>query len=163
LIVLQYNETCLKCGKLYSHVEHVDDYYRFDINIRWCKICSVKYVQKNICNWSGSKEDDLIKKQQQKAIYLSDFFEWIPYNHFENIEKIEEGELSAIWKDGYLKEYNEEDNKFSRRKNLKVILKNMAKYSHEVYVIFIIYFNYPIIYNITYYSYIFFFLNKKIS
>jgi hypothetical protein len=53
-------------------------------------------------------------------------FEWIPYNQFNNIIKINENEFyilySAIWKDGPLI-YNEKKYEYTRNNNIKVVLK----------------------------------------
>ena len=85
-------------------------------------------MQENLCIWSGNERiDNLIEEKQQKANDPEDFWEWIPYNKFENIEKIGKGGFatiySAIWKDGYLDFYNEKNYEFRRYKELKVALK----------------------------------------
>jgi hypothetical protein len=122
--------------------------------IRWCKICSVKYVQEKLCTWSGNKKiDNFIKEKQQEATSSFEFFEWIPYDQFENVKNIGRREFvtiySAIWKNGYLFEYNEETHKFSRYKNTKVVLKclNNSKYIDDL-------FNEVFIYSIHYNIYI---------
>src|ERR1051326_3103194 len=67
-----------------------------------------------MCNYSGNKKiDKLIQEMQLKVknLYYDIVFEWIPYNKFNNIEKISKGDFamvySAIWKDGPL---NYDDN-----------------------------------------------------
>jgi hypothetical protein len=88
----------------------------------------VKYVQENFCTWSGDKAiDDFIKEKQQNVTHPSEFFEWISYDQFENIKKLGKGEdftiYSAIWKNGYLYEYNEENQEFIRHKNMEIVLR----------------------------------------
>src|SRR6266498_4619332 len=107
-------EPCLKCGNLYSYVE-VDNF----VTIHWCMKCSVKYVQDNICSWSGNEKiDNFIKKRQEKVKVLFDFFEWIPYEKFEDIKQIGRGGFAticyAVWKNGILRDYDENDNSFYR-------------------------------------------------
>ena len=85
-------------------------------------------MQENLCTWSGNERiDNLIKEKQQKANDPGDFFEWIPYNKFENIKKIGKGGFatiySAIWKDGLLDSYNEKNHEFRRCGKSKVALK----------------------------------------
>jgi len=87
------NITCLKCGKFYTYVCD---------GILWCNICSVKYLQENLCSWSGNERiDNLIKEKQQKANRPEDFFEWIPFNKFKNIKIIRKERFvtmySVIW------------------------------------------------------------------
>ncbi len=75
-------------------------FYKFltpDVGI-WCNICSIKYIQENLCTWSGNERiDNLIKEKQQKANCPKDFWEWIPYNKFENIKKIGKGGFATIY------------------------------------------------------------------
>jgi len=108
---------CLKCGNLHTFIKNID----YD----WCNIYSVKYMQENLCTWSGNERiDNFIKERQLQADHPKDFFEWIPYNRFENIEKTGKGEFySAEWKDGYLKFYNEKNHEIHRHGELKVVLK----------------------------------------
>jgi hypothetical protein len=139
LIVFQYNNTCLTCGKHYTYVN--GNY------IHWCKVCSVKYIQENLCTWSGNEKiDNFIKEKQQIATCPLEFFEWIPYNQFEIIKQVGKEKFftiySAEWKGGYLNEYNEENHEF-RRCNKGVALKclnncknNDDKFLHEVFYLF---------------------------
>ncbi|CAG8588281.1 4710_t:CDS:2 [Funneliformis mosseae] len=90
---IYYNENdelCLNCGNLYSHVE-ADEF-------------------KNI--------HDFIKSQQQKARSPYEFFEWIPYEKFEEVTQIGKGGFATIYSatgiKGILRHYNEEDNGFFR-------------------------------------------------
>ena len=118
-MVFEGNGICLICGKLNT---------KFYDGIHWCDICSVKYIQDNLCSWSGNKKiDDFIKEKQQKANRPEDFFEWIPYNKFENIKNIRKEGIftiySAEWKDGYLEFYNERNHEIRWHGDLKVGLK----------------------------------------
>ncbi len=127
-MIFETSFLCLECGKPYtSDNDNDDNMYSFvkTTNNVWCNVCSVKYMQENLCTWSGNEIiDNFIKEKQSKTDRLKDFFEWIPYNKFENIEKTEKGEFySGEWKDGYLKSYNEKNHKICRHGKLKVALK----------------------------------------
>src|SRR3954469_6657831 len=76
---------------------------------------------------SGNKIiDDLIQEMRSKISNKSDIvFEWIPYNQFDNIDKISKGDFtiySAIWKNGPLYYYHYYD-KHKRKSDKKVALK----------------------------------------
>src|ERR1051325_1038943 len=74
-----------------------------------CERCQINYFRKNFTNWTSGNEkiDGLIQEMQLKRSSHDDiFFEWIPYNQFDNIEEISKGDFatiySAIWKNGPL-------------------------------------------------------------
>ncbi len=95
-MVFKESDICLKCGKIYTCI-YCSEF--------WCNTCSVKYVQENLCTWSGNEIiDNFIKEKQLKANHPKEFFEWIPYNKFENVTN-----YSAIWKNAYLYLYNKEN------------------------------------------------------
>src|SRR5688572_24371444 len=115
------NKTCLKCGKFYTYTCY---------NILWCNNCSVKYVQEKLCAWSKNERiNNFIKEKQQKANRPEDFFEWIPINSFKGINLFEKNEYakfySAVWTDGCLEFYNEENNQHHRHGELIVILEEL--------------------------------------
>jgi hypothetical protein len=132
------NEICIRCGVSYTSIQG---------NIIWCKICSVKYVQENLCTWSGNKAiDDFIKEKQQNITHPSEFFEWISYDQFENMVEIGNESpsiYSAKWKNGYLWSYNEENHEFCRNEGFVALKCLVNSYNddsvvllHEVYSIF---------------------------
>ncbi|CAB4438082.1 unnamed protein product [Rhizophagus irregularis] len=76
----------------------------------------------------------LIQKAQLKAKTDDEILEWIEYDRFENVEYLAKGGFGtiykAIWKDGYIEEWDFENNKWERRKyyaedyeNFPVVLK----------------------------------------
>src|SRR3954447_10146019 len=94
-----------------------DRYYEL-----YCENCDEKYPNTKYkwcrsCQTSGNKQiDDFIQEKQLNINWHNDIgFEWIPYNQFNSIEKIDGAELtmiySATWKDGPL-EYD--DHKWTR-------------------------------------------------
>jgi len=104
---------CEKCGKQYTDLEY-----------KWCKPCLVNDLK----NTSGNEKIDILIQEMQLKVdsYLDIIFEWIPYDQFNNIEKIGKGGFStvysAIWKDGPLY-FNRLNNKYVRRQDNKVALK----------------------------------------
>ncbi|GBC22109.2 kinase-like domain-containing protein [Rhizophagus irregularis DAOM 181602=DAOM 197198] len=77
---------------------------------------------------------DLIQKAQLKAKTSDKILEWIEYDRFENVEYLAKGGFGtiykAIWKDGYIEEWDFENNKWIRSKywvenyeNFPVVLK----------------------------------------
>ncbi|UZO16675.1 uncharacterized protein OCT59_008055 [Rhizophagus irregularis] len=109
---------CKICGNVY-----------IDIDYGWCKECKVI----NYTNWNGNeKVDNLIRDIRSEAVEyfdevkISEVFEWIPYNNFDDIREIGKGGFasvySAIWKDGPLFHKRKKD-KLSRAPDKKVALK----------------------------------------
>ncbi|GBC03676.1 hypothetical protein RclHR1_05250012 [Rhizophagus clarus] len=90
----------------------------------WCQLCNAKYCQQNFKNWtSGNNEvDKFIQKKQLEADNPDTILEWIEYDRFENVEYLAKGGFGniykAIWKDGYIKEWDFENNKWKRVKLL---------------------------------------------
>jgi hypothetical protein len=116
LIVIE-NEYCKNCNEKYTNI---DD--------EWCKPCLINYLKQDFTNWtSGNVKIDKLIQAMQLKINDSDeiIFEWIPYNQFSNIKKIDEGGFSTIylgiWKNGPL--MNNQFNNFIRDQNKKIILK----------------------------------------
>ncbi|GES73544.1 kinase-like domain-containing protein [Rhizophagus clarus] len=73
----------------------------------------------------GNEEiDDLIHETQLRIDNMLDkVFEWIPYNQFSDIDEIEEGKFSALWKDGSLIYDYGGKKEWIRNPNKKVCLK----------------------------------------
>ncbi|POG67850.1 kinase-like domain-containing protein [Rhizophagus irregularis DAOM 181602=DAOM 197198] len=102
----------------------------------WCKSCNSKHFQQNFKNWtSGNDEvDKFIQKMQLKAKDYRETLEWIEYDRFENVEYLAKGGFGtiykAIWRDGYIREWDSENNQWKRVKfwdkdyeNFPVVLK----------------------------------------
>src|ERR1043166_7998921 len=89
-------------------------------NYDWCRSCT---FQQNFKNWtSGNHEiDELIQKVQLKAKNYREVVEWIEYDSFENVEYLAKGGFGttykAIWKDGYIRRWDSEDNQWIRDKD----------------------------------------------
>jgi hypothetical protein len=105
-------------------------------NISWYMSCNTENFQQNFKNWtSGNNEvDKFIQKTQLKAKKFEELLEWIEYDRFENVEYLAEGGFGtiykAIWKDGFIREWDSENNQWKRNKhwyenhkNFPVVLK----------------------------------------
>ena len=110
---------CKKCDKKYT-----------DVDNKWCKSCQRNNLKNNFTNWTSENEeiDNFIQEMQLKINkYNIIVFEWMPYNQFNNINKISEDYFakvySAIWKDGPLC-YDKSEYEYVRKfENMKVTLK----------------------------------------
>ncbi|POG77704.1 kinase-like domain-containing protein [Rhizophagus irregularis DAOM 181602=DAOM 197198] len=93
-------------------------------------------LQQNFKNWTSGnhKVDKFIQKTQLKVKYNSDILEWIEYDRFENVEYLAKGGFGtiykAIWKDGWITNWDFENNNWIRSKyycreyeNFPVVLK----------------------------------------
>ena len=79
---------------------------------------------------SGNKKiDDFIQEMQLKRNSHNDImFEWIPYNQFNNIRKIDKDDFSTIylatWKNGPLY-WSRNNEKYKRKSDKQVALKRL--------------------------------------
>ena len=67
------------------------------------------------------------------AQYTNHILEWIPHNKFKNIEYLDKGGFStiykAIWLDGSIKNWSENKKKWIRSNKKTVVLKSLDKSS----------------------------------
>jgi hypothetical protein len=105
-----------------------------------CTPCQIK----DFTNWTSDNEkiDKFIREKQLEVERPQDLvFEWIPYEQFDGIKKINESNFFttylAIWKDGLLY-WNVYNKKYMRNLNTKVALKcfyntqNITDFLNEV-------------------------------
>jgi len=103
------------------------------IKSNWILGC--KFFQQNFDKWTSKNEfiDKFIKEVQSKAKKKCLILEWIPYNRFENIEYLDKGGFSivykAIWLDGPIKKWSKNEKKWIRLNNQIVVLKSLNKSS----------------------------------
>ena len=96
----------------------------------WCRMC---VFQQNFKNWTSGNHDvdEFIQNAQLKAVNEYKVVEWIEYDRFENVEYLAKGGFGttykAIWKDGYMFDYDYENNQWGRYKNIPVALKCLHK------------------------------------
>ncbi|EXX53481.1 hypothetical protein RirG_243460 [Rhizophagus irregularis DAOM 197198w] len=128
-IIVIKGACCKKCGDKYIY-EYV--HYK---KLNWCKQCSINELNK-VCIKSGSEEiDNIVQKMQLKIDGCEDIiFEWIPFNQFDNIEKIKnDGFVTiylAIWKDGPL--YYKGNKETYKRKSYNNYKKVTLKYLQNI-------------------------------
>ena len=98
----------------------------------WCQSCNSKHFQQNFENWTSgnSKVDKLIQESQLNAKNCFEKLEWIEYDRFENIEYVAKGGFGtiykAIWKDGWITNWDYETNQWNRNnENKTVALKGL--------------------------------------
>ena len=118
-----FNEYCITCDTIYTSTW------------KWCKPCQLKYLKENFTSKS-EKIDNFIQEMQFKIDSCYDAtFEWIPYNKFDNIEKIGEYEFltvySAKWKDGPLY-WNQVNKKYTRSSDKAVTLKCLFNSQNDI-------------------------------
>ncbi|CAB4420763.1 unnamed protein product [Rhizophagus irregularis] len=98
----------------------------------WCISCRINYLKNNFTNWTSGNEkiDDFIQKKQLKFNWYNNntLTEWIPYNQFIDIKKIEKNvdnavtKYSALWNNGSL-HYDSNQEELIRKPNINVVLK----------------------------------------
>ena len=117
------NEELKKCYKKYDLCEECNQPKN---NYYWCRICT---FQQNFKNWTSRNHniDEFIQKAQLKAENYKQVIEWIEYDRFENVEYLAKGGFGttykAIWKDGNIWDYDSNNNRWKRYKNIPVVLK----------------------------------------
>ncbi|UZO16733.1 uncharacterized protein OCT59_008113 [Rhizophagus irregularis] len=77
---------------------------------------TTEFLNNEVKDYSLDKLDGVL------GISQDPIFEWIPYNQFSNIDEVEEGEFSAIWKDGPLI-FDYDKKEWIRKSDKKVGLK----------------------------------------
>ena len=106
-----FENHCKECIKNYTNAY-----------VKWCKPCQINYLKKNFTNWTSENEkiDDFIQEKQLNVV----LFEWVPYNQFDNIKKMNKDDLAtAMWKDDPLY-YNK---KWVRKSDENVALKYISQ------------------------------------
>ncbi|GBC02165.1 hypothetical protein RclHR1_04490011 [Rhizophagus clarus] len=84
----------------------------------------LELLTKNFANWTSGNEiiDNFIQEKQLKHERYSAVFEWIPYDKFIEIKGIGKSIATAIWKEGPLK-YYKNDEEWIRSSYKKVTLR----------------------------------------
>ncbi|CAB4440461.1 unnamed protein product [Rhizophagus irregularis] len=112
------NYYCEKCGN------------KYEVNYNWCKKCQINQLKSKFANWTSGNEkiDEFIQKMQSEINKYDDvIFEWIPYDELIEINEINDGFTTAIWKKGPLS-YNIYEKKWIRNSCGK---KVSLKYLHN--------------------------------
>ncbi|UZO16635.1 uncharacterized protein OCT59_008016 [Rhizophagus irregularis] len=144
-VLIKYSIKEYSINKIYGiSQDSVTKDYILILNIKYlrkfCVNCVEQYTDENILckinnqreyfiTWTSGNEkiDNFIREMLLKIdVYKDIFFEWIPYNQFSDIEKIDQGGFatvySAMWKDGPFRYYKDK-NEWIRDSDKKVALK----------------------------------------
>ncbi|GES93480.1 kinase-like domain-containing protein [Rhizophagus clarus] len=130
IIVSHYNLFCERCGEEYT--EYNNSKYE------WCIYCQVNDLSLNFGKWTSENQeiDNLIQEMQMQLENNRPddiIFEWIPYDQFNNIKKINDDTVySAIWNNDFLYFDNLYNEELIKRLNLKVTLKYSRNIIDEI-------------------------------
>src|SRR6266542_1907312 len=86
----------------------------------WCQNCNSKRFQQEFSKWTSGNEliDKFIQDAQSKARDFREIVEWIPYNRLRNIQYLDKGGFStiykAIWLDGYIYSWDNKNKHWER-------------------------------------------------
>ncbi|GBB89844.1 hypothetical protein RclHR1_16680003 [Rhizophagus clarus] len=112
-------ETCKECGKQM-------------VEIDWCHDCNARHFQQNFNNWTSGNEniDKFIQNTQLSAFWHNKLLEWIPFDRFNDINYIDKGGFSNVykakWIDGRILNWNIENQNWNRyHQNEFVALKSL--------------------------------------
>ena len=95
-----------------------------------------EFLEQNFNKWTSGNDfiDRFIQETQLNNGLKKRILEWIPYNRLENIEYLDKGGFStiyeAIWLDGPIKRWNNNEKQWIRYNDKKVALKNLEKSSN---------------------------------
>jgi hypothetical protein len=99
-------------------------------NNYWCQSCNSKHFQQDFKNWTSGNRyiDEFIQNSHLKGKNCSEILEWIEYDRIKNVEYLVKGGFGitykAIWKDGYILDWDIENNKWERSKKSSKIYEN---------------------------------------
>jgi hypothetical protein len=104
---------------------------------KWCQNCNSKRFQQDFNNWTSGNEliDKFIQEAQLKARNLLEVIEWIPYNRLRNIQYLDQGGFSTIYKAILLDSSNKWDEEYyyelkdkdAKKENIKSPLNENEK------------------------------------
>src|SRR5439155_26443340 len=103
---------------------------------KFCEWCISLHLQSLFNIWTSGNEiiDDFIHKCQIQSSLPQSILEWIPFEEFENIEKLTEGGFSTIytagWTRGIIIDYNENEKELSYFGPHDVVLKSLNNSSN---------------------------------
>ena len=119
MIVTYYSSgLCIECNESY-----------IDYDTWSHQSCNAQRFQQNFKNWtSGNRDiDELIQRTQLRAKKYNEVVEWIEYDKFESVKYLAKGGFGttykATWKDGYIYDWDSENNQWKRKENHPVALK----------------------------------------
>ncbi|RHZ73759.1 hypothetical protein Glove_229g52 [Diversispora epigaea] len=103
-------------------------------NRNWCKPCNSKHFQNDFNNWTSGNDkiDTFIQDAQLDANDDPGVIEWIPYDRFKDVKQIGKGGFGTIhyarWIDGFIKEWDFENQQWERYDDRTVALKKFDNF-----------------------------------
>ncbi|RHZ55151.1 hypothetical protein Glove_420g86 [Diversispora epigaea] len=100
-----------------------------EFNILWCMPCNSTRFKNDFDKWTSGNEtiDKFIQNAQINADWHMKLLAWIPYDRFKDIKQIAKGGFSTIyyagWIDGYIKDWDIENQQWERSGRFEVVLK----------------------------------------
>ncbi|GBC00221.1 hypothetical protein RclHR1_03790014 [Rhizophagus clarus] len=107
---------CIECGMQLS-------------GIQWCSPCNAEHFYRQISEWTSWRLglDNLIIQTQITASNVHSFFEWIPFENFDQVKYLAKGGYSivykAIWRQGPITYWDTTTNNWERFGGHEVVLK----------------------------------------
>ncbi|PKC14045.1 kinase-like protein [Rhizophagus irregularis] len=111
---------CMECRKLFT-------------GKKWCRPCNSVHFYKQTSEWTNWRLglDNLIIETQITANNVHSFFEWIPFENFDNVTPLAKGGNSnvykAIWKQGPITYWDTNTHNWERFGRHEVVLKVIEK------------------------------------
>ena len=90
------------------------------IGYSWCQNCNYKRFQQDFNKWTSGNNliDNFIQDAQLRARNNHEVIEWIPYDRFRNIEFLDRGGFStiykAVWLDGSISKWDKKKQQWNR-------------------------------------------------
>src|SRR6185436_5571316 len=98
-ILNEYYELCPDCNRPNTYSD-------------WCQNCNSKRFRQDFNTWTSGHKliDNFIQNAQLRARNHKEIIEWIPYDHFKNLQFLDKGGFGivykAIWLDGYIEKWD---------------------------------------------------------
>ena len=98
---------------------------------RFCEVCISLQLQSLFTTWTSGNNivDNFIQQCQMKSSLPKYILEWIPFEQFDDVTKLTEGEFSSIytatWTRGQINDYNKNKKEFSYLGRQNVVLKSL--------------------------------------
>jgi len=114
----------------------------------WCHNCESKNFRFKFSRWTtgNSELDEAIQESQLDAKKRFNYFEWIPYDQFEEIHPLTEARsqnvLSAIWREGPKEQWSDKCGDWVGRGHTDVVLNSLRNKQPISKLVFVVCFNY---------------------
>ncbi|RGB27212.1 kinase-like domain-containing protein, partial [Rhizophagus diaphanus] len=115
--------------KRYENYDLCEECKQPNTGYSYCRPCKSQYFKQNFKNWTSGNHDvnEFIQKAQLKAEEFKCILEWIEYDKFEDVEYLAKGgfgtTFKAVWKDGFIDGWDNDNNQWQRNGETKVALK----------------------------------------